>query len=86
VAFVYDVPRMLEAGRRAVAEFRARTPAPPAEPKAVTLSTASARIACRIEAREAIACETTPERDATRRLWVLSKCRACGLCADMVAG
>ena len=62
----------------------------PVRPKRATstldLAAASARIACRAEMMLDLMRETSsPQRDAIRRLWVLSKCKTCGECADMVA-
>jgi hypothetical protein len=46
----------------------------------------SERITCRSEKMADLAHKTgNARRDAIARLWVLSGCRACGQCADMVA-
>ncbi len=59
---------------------------PRSEPKAAIVPMRSERIECRSNTVADLTRSTEfPQRDAIRRLWVLSKCRACGQCADMVA-
>lgn len=51
---------------------------------AAVVTIKSERIACRTRALTDLARETDiGQRDAIRRLWVLSKCKTCGECADM---
>lgn len=55
------------------------------EPPNVVKAT-SERIACRIVALDDLMRDTgRPAADAFAKLWTLSRCRACGQCADMAA-
>lgn len=65
--------------------FGARSEKVAIPPRAV-VSMTSERIACRAEKMADLARESGNERrDAITRLWVMSGCKACGQCADMVA-
>ena len=69
----------------AATQARYRAPAKRA-PNRLDLGSASERIACRSSALTDLARETgVGQRDTIRRLWILSKCQACGECADMMA-
>lgn len=53
---------------------------------AVVVAMTGERIACRSERMADLAHDSGDQRrDAITRLWVMSGCKACGQCADMVA-
>lgn len=67
--------------------FAPVAPRPAAAPVARSVIPMSGeRVACRREKLETLARATEPTgRDAVARLFIVAKCGACGLCADMVA-